>query len=57
MNIGSVMEFASTVVYSRDEFLVVQVLALDVNPANAVKSKTNILKYVFRSDVHLICCL
>lgn len=42
------MEFSATVVYSRDCYLVVQVVALDVHPMSAVKTRTNIMKYVFR---------
>jgi hypothetical protein len=73
VNIGSVTEFSATVVYSREQYMVVQVrnsrfvghtlkrgdditiccftcqvVALDVNPVNAVKSKTNIMRYVFK---------
>eukprot|EP01034_Spumella_vulgaris_P029332 gene29331-36364_t len=53
VNIGSVSEFTATVVYSRDEHLVVQVLAYSVDPQNGVKTKTNIMRYVFESAAHV----
>ena len=47
VNIGSIMEFTSTVVYSEGSKLVVLVKAFDVNVESGIREKTNMLTYVF----------
>lgn len=47
VTVGSVMEFTSTIVYSQDLFIVVQVDAYKVDPSSSFRSKTNVLSYIF----------
>lgn len=43
------MEFTASVVYNEGKYVVVQVVAVDVSPVNVIRTKTNILTYVFRT--------
>lgn len=49
VNIGSVLEFTSSIIYSENEYAVVQVTAYDVSPVNTTRTVTNIFTYIFRS--------
>jgi hypothetical protein len=44
------MEFTSTVIYSRDHYIVVEVVGVDISPINIQRTKTNVMHYIFRND-------
>jgi acyl-coenzyme A thioesterase 9 len=46
--IGSIMEFTTTVAYNREDAIVIQVHAANVNYRTGHRTKTNILSYVFK---------
>lgn len=48
MNVGSLAEFTSTVVYSSQGHIVVQVVVMTVDIKTGFRSKTNVLTYIFR---------
>ena len=51
VNIGSILEFTSTVVYSEGSKLVVLVKAFDVSVESGSREKTNMLTYVFSAPL------
>jgi len=51
MNVGSLAEFTSTVVYSHQGHIVVQVVVSTVDIVSGNKQKTNVLTYIFRTSV------
>jgi hypothetical protein len=48
MNVGSLAEFTSTVVYSSQGHIVVQVVVMSVDIVSGERHKTNVLTYIFR---------
>lgn len=49
VNIGSIVEFSSSIIYSEGEYCVVLVTAHDVSPLKTERTVTNVLTYIFRS--------
>ena len=52
MNVGSIVEFSAMVTYSKGNAFVVQVIAEDVSPLNATRTRTNELTFIFRLVSH-----
>jgi acyl-coenzyme A thioesterase 9 len=49
VNVGTIVEFKSAVVYSEYNYIVVQVEAMDVNPSTRQHTRTNIFSYIFHT--------
>jgi len=50
MNVGSIVQFISTVVYSSQDHIVIQVVVVATNPTTGSETTTNIFSYVFRAS-------
>lgn len=50
VNVASIVEFTSAVIYSQNEYVVVEVEAVDVSPINISRTKTNVMHYIFTTE-------
>ena len=51
ISVGSIIEFITTVVYSQNNYIVIQVHASKVDHITGNRSKTNILSYIFNGNI------